>query len=216
MIILNKKTAELYGIILGDGCISSYLNGDRKITEIRIDGNSLTDKRYYKYLQNLVYNITEREVKIKFRKKVNGLYLRFKNKELIKLFKEELNFPIGKKGNISITSKIINNDKLLKETLRGFFDTDGCIYFTKNNSKKRDYPIIELSTHSAALIEQLKDVLIQKGFNPKVSFYQDSVKLHGKKNVIKWMQEIGSNNPYKKNRFDKWFKSKQKLCSKPF
>ena len=125
---------------------------------------------------------------------------------LSNFFHNELNFPLGKKGNITINSQIISKEIFLIQTLRGFFDTDGSIYFTKNNSKIRSYPIIELSTHSPLLIQQLKEILEKMGFKPVISFYGDSVKLHGKKNVIKWMQEIGSSNPYKNGRFEIWLK----------
>ena len=206
MYSLTKEMAELYGIILGDGCISSYYSNNRKRIEIRIDGNSLTDVEYYDYLQKLIYKITKKEIKIKYRKNVNGIFLRFMNKELTNFFHNELNFPLGKKGNITINSQIISKEIFLIQTLRGFFDTDGSIYFTKNNSKIRSYPIIELSTHSPLLIQQLKEILEKMGFKPVISFYGDSVKLHGKKNVIKWMQEIGSSNPYKNGRFEIWLK----------
>src|SRR3989339_1326702 len=99
---LNKELAELYGIILGNGCISRYYCSNRERIEIRIDGNSLTDKEYYQYLQRLILKIIKKRIKIGFRKNVNGIYIKFTDRKLIDYFQNQLNFPIGKKGNIKI------------------------------------------------------------------------------------------------------------------
>lgn len=198
---IDKSLAEFYGILLGDGCISKYKNHNKIVYAIRIDGNSITDKDYYNYLQKLIYKITKREVKIKYRKNCNGIYIYFICKKLAEFLNKNLNFPYGKKGEIKIHNKIINNKDLLIHTLKGFFDTDGSIYHTKNNSKIRYYPIIELSTHSKSLMHQLKEILDKFGFNTVLSFYKDSVKLHGKTNLQKWIELIGSNNDYKLCRF---------------
>ena len=198
--------AEFYGILLGDGCISRYVSQGRTRYEIRIDGNSLTDVKYYDYLKKLISKVANKEVKIRYRKNCNGIYIKFLDKEFANYLNKELDFPMGKKGNISISQKILSQELYVQKALRGFFDTDGSIYFTKNNSKIRYYPIIELSTHSQALIKQLKEILDKKGFKTTIAYYEDSVKLNGKPNVIKWMREIGSSSSYKKGRFESWLK----------
>ena len=209
---INKDMAEFYGVLMGDGCISRYKNQNKIVYAIRIDGNSLTDKEYYLYLQKLIYKIIERKTKIKYRKNCNGIYLYFVCKNLAEFLNKYLNFPYGKKGEIKIHNRIVNNKNLLKYTLKGFFDTDGSLYFTKNNSKIRNYPIIELSTHSKSLMYQLKEILDNFGFNTKLSHYKDSVKLHGKHNLQKWMELIGSNNYHKFYRFLYWKKYKVGLA----
>ena len=123
---------------------------------------------------------------------------------------EELVFPFGKKGEIKIFSDL--SDKQILPVLRGFFDTDGSIYFTKNNSKIRNYPIIELSTHSKSLLIQMKQRLVRLGFNPIVSHFKDSIKLHGKKSLLMWFRFLGSNNPDKFSKFHFW--KKKGYCPK--
>jgi DNA-binding transcriptional regulator WhiA len=145
-------------------------------------------------------------VKVKKRKEGNCIFIIFEHKKLAQYLNSILKFPFGKKGEISINKKIVNKRKYLKTTLRGIFDTDGCIYFTKNNSNKRYYPIIEMSTHSNALLNQLKDILMSFGLNVKIIHFNDSVKLHGKENLIKFMQLVGSNHPDKISKFIHWKK----------
>ena len=105
-----------------------------------------------------------------------------------------------------IPPQILRKKKNINAILRGFFDTDGCIYFTKNNSKLRNYPIIELSTHDSTLLKQFKEILENKNFKIRISHYKDSIKLYGKKNILKWMNEIGSNNLDKYSKFLFWKK----------
>ena len=55
---LNNDMYEFYGILMGDGCISRYFNQSKQLYEIRIDGSSITDIDYYKYLVNLISSLS--------------------------------------------------------------------------------------------------------------------------------------------------------------
>lgn len=207
MFEMNEELSEFYGVLLGDGCISKFNSQNREKEIIRIDGNSKTDLEYYTYLQGLIKKITDREVKINFRKNKNAIFITFHNKNFSNYLNKKLKFPYGKKKGMVVPLELLEG-KYIRKILRGFFDTDGSIYFTKNNKKRkgRTYPIIELSSHNIGLIKQLLYILKKLGFRPILSFYGDSVKLHGNYNVKKWMNEIGSSNPYKRIRYDTWKK----------
>lgn len=204
---INKEFYEFYGIMLGDGCISRYINQNREKFEFRIDGNSTTDLDYYKkFVQPLTSQIRNKNTKISFRKDCNGIFIRFHSKEFAQFLNKKFNFPIGKKGDIKLATFLEKDWKSLKYILRGIFDTDGCLYFTKNNSTMRSYPIIEISSHSKPLLHQLNNILLSKGFAPKFSHYNDSIKLHGKKALKRWIDLIGTNNPDKFSKFKFWQK----------
>lgn len=204
---INEDLAEFYGILIGDGCVSKFRSQGRLHYAIRVDGNSLTDIEYYNnHLKPLTERVVNRTVNVKFRKVGNCIFIMFEYKDFAVFLNSRLGFPFGKKGEISISSEFIKNQKYLIAILRGLFDTDGCLYFTKNNSENRYYPIIELSTHSSALINQLYQVFTDLKFRVKISHFKDSVKLHGKDNLIKFMQSIGSSHPDKVSKFDYWTK----------
>lgn len=106
---------------------------------------------------------------------------------------------------MQIHENVVRNWYLLKYVLRGIFDTDGSLYFTKNDWKKyRRYPIIELSMHNDVLLKQVKGILDAVGFNTKIVHYKDSVKLHGKKNLLRWFKLIGSSHPDKHSKLSFW------------
>lgn len=201
---INNELLEFYGVLLGDGCISRYKNDGRIRYAIRIDGNSLTDEEYYIYLKTLIKNILGKEVSIRHRNDCNGLFIMFHDFKFAKFLHDKFCFPYGKKGFMTIPKEFLRKRVLVNSILRGFFDTDGCIYFTKNNSSERNYPIIELSTHNPKLLNQFKKILESKGFNVVFSHAKDSIKLHGKSNVMKWMSGIGSNNIDKYSKFLFW------------
>ena len=203
----NEHLYEFYGILMGDGCISRYYSCNHLHHELRIDGNAITDvDYYYNYVVPLITKITGRVPKPRFRKDCKGMYITFQDKGFALFLHTYLEFPIGKKGNIIIKNEVLQDFEKLKHVLRGLFDTDGCIYFTKNNSEERYYPILEITSYSFDLITQLKSALTLAGFKVKISHYQDSIKLHGKENLFKWMELIGTSHPDKRSKFDFWRK----------
>lgn len=171
-------------------------------------GNSLTDLHYYQNtLKRLIFNLTKRNPSITFRKDCNCIYIRFNSKEFALFLNKELNFPIGKKAQIKIHDSVMNDWNKAKFVLRGIFDTDGSLYFTKNDFyKKRKYPIIEIVSNSDILIKQLHSVLTSKGFIVKIGHYGKSIKLHGKKNLKAWMSLIGSSHIDKVSKYLFWQK----------
>jgi len=207
MFEINRELSEFYGVLLGDGCMSKFNSQNREKEIIRIDGNSITDLEYYNYLKKLIKKITGRDVNTGFRKNKNAIFITFHNKKFSNYLNSKLGFPYGKKKGRIIPYELLDKN-YIKYLLRGLFDTDGSIYFTKNNWKRegRTYPIIEISSHNDALIKQLLKVLEDLDFRPTLSFYNDSIKLHGKYNVKKWMDEIGSSNPHKLRRYLRWQK----------
>ena len=204
---LNKELAEFYGILLGDGCISKFYSQNRNKEIIRIDGHGTDDLEYYKHIQKIIKTITKRDINVKKRKHKNAIFLTFSNKKFSGFLNSKLGFPYGKKVGMTINQELLKKESI-KYVLRGLFDTDGSIYFTKNNWKReeRTYPIIELSSHNNNLLNQLLKILRERKFNPILSHYKDSIKLHGKKQVTKWMDEIGSSNPHKKSKYSIWEK----------
>jgi hypothetical protein len=206
---LDKYMYEFYGILMGDGCISRYTLKYRSnpCYEIRIDGSSFTDvEYYYNHLVNLLSKVAKKVPKPYLRKQCNGICIHFRNKEFALFLNEKFDFPFGKKRNIKIKEEVLLNFDNLKHVIRGLFDTDGSLYFTKNNSEERYYPIIEITTYSSNLLNQLKTALISEGFIVKINHRKDSIKLHGKKNLLKWMEIIGTSHIDKASKFIFWKK----------
>ena len=133
-------------------------------------------------------------------KNCNGRELLFTHKRLFSFLTEEMNFPIGKKKDIKFPGKISAlGYKGVKHIIRGMFDTDGSFYLDKTPSG-HPYPCICISMRQPTLIENVRDTLLKQGFKVyyRIGRYPNvEIKLKGSKQLKKWLDEIGSSNPYK-------------------
>lgn len=202
--IQDEKLLEFYGILMGDGCLSQFLNNNYLKKSISISGNSKKDLQYFQdYLIPLIKILFNVNTKVKFRKKVNGIDIYFLNKGLFNSLKD-IGFPIGVKGQISIPNSIIKLPiEKINNLIRGLLDTDGCISARKHENYK--YPHIIITTSSNLLREQLRNLLRQQGFPAYINNLNLVVK--GNKNFKKWFELIGSSNPRNINKYKEWLET---------
>ena len=133
--LLNNKTVELAGLIAGDGYLHKSCN------RIIVTG-SLDDLYYYEnYIIPIFiksFNITPKLYK---RKGKNAYDLQIENKNVFSFFVNELGMIRGsKKNRVLIPDKIIKNKEFSKNFIRGLFDTDGCLKFSKQ-TKNLNYQL---------------------------------------------------------------------------
>ena len=178
---------------MGDGCLSTFVSGGNRNYIIRIDGHKRNDHHYFtNVLVPLIERLFKKKTRIKYRKNYNIVFLCFGSKEIF-TFLHSTGFPIGKKGNITIPDKLLAFGwNYVKHIIKGFADTDGCIYFTKNNKDMHYYPAIDIRSKSDALLKQMHEALKSHGFSPY--FRPTHLILYGKQNLHKWMNEIGFSN----------------------
>ena len=203
--IENPLFLEFYGVLLGDGWLSKLKYKNKTIYLIGISGNKELDREFHFYIKKNISNLFNRSPYLKELKSCNGREILFSHKELHTFLSNRLNFPIGLKKNLEIKEEIFNKgyDKV-KYIIRGIFDTDGCFYLDKTPANK-PYPCISITMKEPILMNQIYSILINKGF--KVYHYKsekiEKLILKGSKQLRKWMLEIGSSNPSKKNRMEK-------------
>lgn len=161
----GQKFALLYGIMLGDGCLS-LVNGRKKF--VSITGSSIEDLSFFENVVSpLLFDFRGKSTKIKFRKSCNAIDFNFVDGKLFDLFKRK-KFPVGKKGpNVKIPSYFYELG-LINFITQGFFATDGSLVLTKNPVAL--YPRIEAHSVSKILIRQIYDYLTPIGF--KGGFYK--------------------------------------------
>lgn len=196
---LNKEICEFIGAFIGDGYLGNYGKTKNQYL-VGISGDQKLDEDYLKnYLKQLIKrNFPSTDPKLYYRKDENTLMLRINSKALYELFLN-LGFDKGKKSdNIKIPQKILYNKELMKATIRGIFDTDGCVFLDKRGSYNKPYPRITLQLASIDLINQLEDYL-SKNFNLYVNKsnrdgYRNYVEIYGHKQLEKFLKQIGFSN----------------------
>lgn len=200
---LDKETAELAGVIAGDG----YLHKDTN--RIIITG-SLDDLYYYKYylIPKFIGNFKIKPILYK-RKNENSYFLQIENKHIFSFFVNQLKMVRGsKKNRVLIPNGIIKNKELSKNFIRGLFDTDGCLKFSKQTKDFNYYPRIQIYCHKSPMCNQIGIILDNLKFNYSKYINKNNYgsnvityEISGTPNLNKWFNKIGSSNPVNISKF---------------
>lgn len=205
---IDNDMAELIGIHIGDGCISKT----KRYAEYYLGGDLKEEKDYHNqwvaplFNKKIMLPLFNKKVKYKGYPKVGiyGFYIF--NKKLVKLF-ESMGITSGSKINLGVPQKIKQNKMLSKRFIRGLFDTDGSIYFEKNRCAKNPInkvPNIKLGSVSKKLIEDVFQILIDLGMNPRLKKpykgkkdknHVHNILIYRKKDILSYLQIIGFKNP---------------------
>lgn len=93
-------------------------------------------------------------------------------------------------------------------TLRGLFDTDGCIVFDKQNRNIHYYPRLELKISPGYLSNQIAGILAHHSFRYSTSNRTGSntlrFQINGKFLLEKWAVKVGFNNPKHRVKYAFW------------
>ncbi len=205
--IENSPAAlEVFGVLLGDGCLSKYFAncGKRNRNNVIITGNI---KKDYDYLCFYIKPLIEETFPITctvVRRKDGCLNLVMTKKELFEWFVKN-GFPIGKKGKyLKIPDHIIlMSIEKQNYVMRGLFDTDGCMYARKDEGYR--YPHIKITTISKLMREQMRQILRVQGISAYI--HKEDVVVRGIRNVKIWFNLIGSRNQRNLNKYSEWLKT---------
>ncbi len=210
---LSRNFALLYGIMLGDGCLS-LVYGKRKF--ISIAGSMHDDIPFFeKVVKPIIFNLIKKDIPIKFRYSKNTIELNFMNKSLFDYI-SSFGFPIGKKGNWLFIPKIFYKKNLIRYAIQGFFATDGSLVLTDNNGTL--YPRVEANGIAKDLIGEISIFLnsqkVKCNFyesKRKSSYYPNTkqafrIQINGKENLKKFVKVIGFVNPKQAEKLASFYK----------
>jgi DNA-binding transcriptional regulator WhiA len=187
----TSELAELVGILLGDGNITS--------TQVRVTIDS-REREYIAYIRLLIEKVFGIQPKVMQRKNCNAADIYFGSVEAVR-FLEEMGFVRNKvKFQIGVP-KWTSCSKVFKRSLiRGFCDTDGSVYLLKSGQVQ-----ISFTNRSKKLLEDLNNMLeslsIRASRVGSKSFY-----LTRKSEVVKYREDIGFSNPKHRLKIQNWLK----------
>ena len=196
---LNKEICELIGAFIGDGYLGNY--GKYKSQYLLgFSGDKILDEDYFKnYLAPLIKrNFPSSHPKLYYRKDEGTIVLRLYSKEIHAFF-IKLGFNNGIKSRIiRIPDKILTNKNFMNSTVRGIFDTDGCVFFDKRKLYTKPYPRITLQSSSIQLLIQLESYLSRyfKLYLNKNNRdgYRNYIEIYGHKQLETFLKLIGFSN----------------------
>ncbi|MBS3155812.1 hypothetical protein J4413_01105 [Candidatus Woesearchaeota archaeon] len=202
---------EFIGVIIGDG--SLLYNPKRRVYRLEIAGNATEDYPYFLKLKQFMVKSMGYTPKIRFRthKKGRSICLYLDNKKFLE-FMKSLDLPFGKKTfTITIPSNFLNW-KYSKHIIRGIFESDGSLYFSKSKitTNKPTYPRIEIKTSSEKLVYQIKSILSENGFSVQtIAPKRDKatkIYISGERMLNKWIDEIGFSSRKNLTKYLYWDK----------
>lgn len=211
---VDKQFALLYGIMLGDGCLSWTFKNNKYVA---ITGNMNDDIKFFEEVINPIFKILTNKVHtIKFRTLKKAIDFQFVDHDLFN-FINSFGFPIGKKGRKLFIPEIFYKKRLVKYVISGFFATDGSLVLTDNNGIL--YPRVEANGIAKNLIYEISEFLNAKGI--KCNFYlakrknscgytksvQYRLQINGKKNLNKFVKKIGFVNPKHQEKLEYYLKN---------
>ncbi len=198
----DKKLAELFGIILGDGHLEVYKKDNARCYALKIAGNLSQDYEYLsEYISKLFISIFKEPGKIREIPKKNEIFLTIHGKNLIKML-NELGLKSGNKkiNNQNIPDWIKKNNSFLEACLRGLIDTDGSVHHI---SRKNRNLRICFTSYIPNLIEDVHKSLNKLNIKTSKIIRKKQIFISGKEQVNKYIKKIGFNNQKHLKRLEK-------------
>lgn len=194
----SKRLAEFIGILLGDGSITPY--------HVNVTLSS-EEKPYIKYVQEILeklFGVVPKIYKHKHSKAVDIIV----NRRLLVDFCQEFGFQMGNKvkHQVDMPKWIKENRTFSIECIRGLVDTDGCFFYHNYTVNKKRYSYLKIAFTSAShpLVLSVSGILINLGFNVRISKNQRDVRIDEVQYVQKYIREVGTHNQKHLEKIKKW------------
>ena len=187
--INTEKLAELVGILLGDGYLSSSTN------RVKISFNSKDDVEYISYVNNLLVELFDVKPILKQRVNENTAELYIFKRDIIRFLINNVGMKVSPKWNNAVIPSQFLSSKLDLQVLRGYFDTDGCLVTANNNGTI--YPRLEMKVSPSPMQKQFIAILKKYKFSFGVYQIGDGkvrIQLNGKPQLEKWIKSVGFSN----------------------
>ena len=200
---------EFIGIMIGDGCLLYYPN--KSVYGVEITGNVIEERDYYEKIARFLrstYSINPKVFTRNYKDGSKGLKLVFRNKEFT-LFLRSFGLTRNKTYTVTIPEKLLEWKKA-KHVLRGIFETDGSLYFSRSRitTKMPTYPRLEITTVSIGLAEQIIQILKENGFRVQSHKNRSSIVIYmsGENMLYKWIREVGFSSAKNRTKYLLWKK----------
>lgn len=196
--LYSADFAEFIGIMLGDGTMAVYY------ASISLNKDELP---YAEFISGLIKKLFGIDPKIYFKKSCHSLDIVIPRKKLVD-FLQVQGLPKGDKvrQGATIPDWIMENIKFQKACIRGLIDTDGCffVHTYQSNGKKYQYLKIDFTSRSMPLLLRAQQILINLQFNVRIGKSGNNLRIEDKKEVARYLREIGTNNSRYEKKLKDW------------
>lgn len=193
----SEEMAEFVGIMLGDGGVSKY--------QFTVTLNTVTDKEYSQFVQNLIRSLFEVSPGVSSNKKFLAERIKVSRINLISYLIDTVGLKQGNKvkQQVDIPSWIKEKKQYSISCLRGLIDTDGCIILHQylSRGKQYCYKKIGFTSRSYPLLQSVSTILLILGIKHRIMKNNWDIRIEAKEEVKKYFQVVGTHNPKHLKRY---------------
>lgn len=203
------------GVHVGDGSLQMVEGGTNST---RYFGDAVNDWLFYnQFMPKVVKKLYNKEVSPTKRTDAQTCTLSVCSKAIAHFKLSAVGLPKGNKNQmLGIPSIVKSDEALLINFLRGVADTDFSLFFHKKGGKYGD-PEINCTMANKKIIKDLETAFKNLGFSLSMRYdvqrtrkgkthTEHVLKICGGKQLNKWMEVIGFDNPKHKTKFVVWDK----------
>ena len=199
---LTASFAYFLGYLLGDGCTSVG-------QIVAMSCHSIDEEHFCKsVLVPLIARLFGVRLTPYKDIKLNAYHINFGSKKLVAYLTNEVGFPPGQ-ARKSVPKLIQHAPRRLRVAfVRGFFDADGSLIFSKKTYGNHVYPSIELKSVDREILEWVMGVLEELSFRASLGRSVESwvLRINGADMLNRWMEMIGSSNLKHISKYQVWQK----------
>ena len=201
---MSEKFAYFLGLLLGDGSVGSIGR-----PSIYLIGDLVEERGFYDYyLIPLIRNLFKISLYSYVRKGKSAYAIHFKSRRLVEYLVSQLDFP--SEGVQKYLPRPVTSfpEGIKLAFIRGLFDADGSIVFSRKTYQAYKYPTVEIKTVSHRLGISIRQILIAAGFRSSLNKSAESwiVRVNGEEMLELWMSKIGSRNVKHLTKYLVWNK----------
>lgn len=189
----SARLAELVGILLGDGSITTL--------QVTVSHNAEKEQEYGHFVAGLFKKLFGLDASaMKVQKNCAGVVV---SSVALVEYLESIGLKRGDKlvSGVGVPEWVFASETYMRACVRGLMDTDGCIFLRRQRSHGRERRYLELhfSSHSTALREGMMHMLQVLGFTPRQG--RKNVSLYRQREIHRYFEEIGASNAHHLERY---------------
>lgn|GEM_PF-1733844 len=180
-----EELAEFFGILLGDGSVTKYF------TKVYL--NAIADVDYKSFVENLAQSLFKgASVTVRRRLEQGTIDIQISSRDVCDYLRK-----IGFDPRIrKVPPWIFRRKTFIAATVRGLFDTEGCVSIKYFRGKGGNYFYKQLTVTNANknILAFLEKSLIMLGYKPTKNS-KKNIYISNRKDIEKYLYNIGSHNP---------------------
>ena len=196
--------AYFLGYMLGDGYTSARAHPVIGMTCHSVDEEQFCMTVLVPLIQEL-FGINPCVYK---KKNQNAIAVTFGSRKVLSYLTSIIRFPLGQ-AKKTVPEWITESSMKVKVAfIKGLFDADGCLVFSRKHLVKESYPSIELKSVDRDVLTWVVSTLRELNFRVTLGRSVESwvLRINGDKMLLRWMNVIGTNNLKHKSKYAVWQK----------